>query len=141
MRRTYVNVNDLNLHNGLLDVKVQKGEPGLSVVQQSYFLPEMASPESAVSREAERDGRSVGCRILYMGRMSKAPIGQAFKAAFSEKGHSCKRLGSYLFFDTAVSGPMNDRDKFSLKLSWWLPDVATNQTFKGGLLQCCHPHQ
>jgi hypothetical protein len=82
MRRTYVNVNDLNLHNGLLDVKVQKGEPGLSVVQQSYFLPEMASPESAVSREAERD---VGCRILYMGRMSKAPIGQAFKAAFSEK--------------------------------------------------------
>jgi hypothetical protein len=33
MRRTYVNVNDLNLHNKLLDFEVQKGEPGLSVVQ------------------------------------------------------------------------------------------------------------
>jgi hypothetical protein len=33
MRRTYVNLNDLNLHNGLLDFEVQKGEPGLSVVQ------------------------------------------------------------------------------------------------------------
>jgi hypothetical protein len=33
MRRTYVNVNDLDLHNKLLDFEVQKGEPGLSVVQ------------------------------------------------------------------------------------------------------------